>query len=71
MLPLQLPLVAISPVYSPIADDPDEFSDAVEYVTKVKNRFHIQKCIYKSFLDIMHKYEEEHITIEEVLDKIS
>uniref|UniRef100_A0A672PUS4 Paired amphipathic helix protein Sin3a n=1 Tax=Sinocyclocheilus grahami TaxID=75366 RepID=A0A672PUS4_SINGR len=38
---------------------PVEFNHAISYVNKIKNRFQGQPNIYKSFLEILHKYQKE------------
>uniref|UniRef100_A0A8C1DZG6 SIN3 transcription regulator family member Aa n=1 Tax=Cyprinus carpio carpio TaxID=630221 RepID=A0A8C1DZG6_CYPCA len=38
-------------------NQPVEFNHAISYVNKIKNRFQGQPNIYKSFLEILHKYQ--------------
>uniref|UniRef100_A0A8C2CAQ2 Paired amphipathic helix protein Sin3a n=1 Tax=Cyprinus carpio TaxID=7962 RepID=A0A8C2CAQ2_CYPCA len=40
-------------------NQPVEFNHAISYVNKIKNRFQGQPNIYKSFLEILHKYQKE------------
>lgn len=40
-------------------NQPVEFNHAINYVNKIKNRFQGQPNIYKSFLEILHKYQKE------------
>ena len=36
-----------------------EFGHAINYVNKIKSRFHNQPDIYKAFLEILHKYQKQ------------
>ncbi|XP_050955909.1 SIN3 transcription regulator family member Aa isoform X1 [Labeo rohita] len=59
--PLQ-PLTPINsmPTAPPLQNNqPVEFNHAISYVNKIKNRFQGQPNIYKSFLEILHKYQKE------------
>jgi len=47
------------------AAQPVEFNHAINYVNKIKNRFQGQPDIYKSFLDILHKYQKEQKNIKD------
>ncbi|CAF0839927.1 unnamed protein product [Didymodactylos carnosus] len=38
---------------------PVEFNHAINYVNKIKNRFHQQPDIYKHFLEILHTYQKQ------------
>uniref|UniRef100_A0A3P8VX01 Paired amphipathic helix protein Sin3a n=1 Tax=Cynoglossus semilaevis TaxID=244447 RepID=A0A3P8VX01_CYNSE len=40
-------------------NQPVEFNNAINYVNKIKNRFHGQPEIYKAFLEILHTYQKE------------
>lgn len=42
-----------------------EFSHAISYVNKIKNRFQSQPDIYKAFLDILHTYQKQQKSIKE------
>merc|ERR1719376_1663245 len=44
---------------------PVEFNHAISYVNKIKNRYTNEPHIYKSFLDILHKYQKEQRTVKE------
>ncbi|XP_052453133.1 paired amphipathic helix protein Sin3a [Carassius gibelio] len=63
--PRSPPLQPLTPVNSmPTApplqnNQPVEFNHAISYVNKIKNRFQGQPNIYKSFLEILHKYQKE------------
>lgn len=48
-----------SPTSTPQASQPVEFNHAINYVNKIKNRFHGQPDIYKQFLEILHTYQKE------------
>ena len=43
-----------------------EFNHAINYVNKIKNRFANQLEIYKAFLEILHTYQKEQKSIQEV-----
>jgi paired amphipathic helix protein Sin3a len=38
---------------------PVEFNHAINYVNKIKNRFHQNPNIYKTFLEILHTYQKQ------------
>ncbi|KAM9409739.1 paired amphipathic helix protein Sin3a-like isoform 2-T3 [Pholidichthys leucotaenia] len=40
-------------------NQPVEFNHAINYVNKIKNRFQYQPEVYKSFLEILHTYQEQ------------
>lgn len=44
---------------------PVEFNHAITYVNKIKTRFHGQPDIYKTFLEILHKYQKEQKLIKD------
>ncbi|XP_065883832.1 paired amphipathic helix protein Sin3a-like isoform X2 [Dysidea avara] len=44
---------------------PVEFNQAVNYIKKIRNRFHNQPDIYKSFLEILHTYQKEQKIVQE------
>ncbi|KEH24935.1 paired amphipathic helix protein [Medicago truncatula] len=48
-----------------------EFEDAISFVGKIKNRFQNEEHVYKSFLDILNMYREEHKTITEVYSEVA
>jgi len=50
---------------------PVEFDHAIKYVTKIKKRFSAEADTYKTFLDILHSYQNEQRTIKEVLEQVS
>jgi len=50
---------------------PVEFDHAINYVTKIKKRFSSDAETYKTFLDILHSYQNEQRSIKEVLDQVS
>ncbi|GBG25023.1 Paired amphipathic helix protein Sin3b [Hondaea fermentalgiana] len=50
---------------------PVEFDHAINYVTKIKKRFSEETDTYKSFLDILHSYQNEQRSINEVLEQVS
>uniref|UniRef100_A0A7S2SFF8 Histone deacetylase interacting domain-containing protein n=1 Tax=Mucochytrium quahogii TaxID=96639 RepID=A0A7S2SFF8_9STRA len=51
---------------------PVEFDHAINYVTKIKKRFSGENDpTYKSFLDILHSYQNEVRSITEVLEEVS
>ncbi len=62
-IPRSPPLQPHTPVNSmPTApplqnNQPVEFNHAISYVNKIKNRFQGHPNIYKSFLEILHKYQ--------------
>jgi paired amphipathic helix protein Sin3a len=43
-----------------------EFGHAINYVNKIKSRFHNQPDIYKSFLEILHTYQKQQKNLKEV-----
>ena len=48
-----------------------EFSQAVSYVNKIKNRFADQPDIYKNFLEILQTYQREQKPINEVYAQVT
>ncbi|KAJ1628399.1 paired amphipathic helix, partial [Pavlovales sp. CCMP2436] len=48
-----------------------EFDQAINYVTKIKQRFQRQPEMYKQFLAILHTYQQEQKTIKEVYERVS
>ena len=44
---------------------PVEFNHAINYVNKIKMRFHTQPDIYKQFLEILHTYQKEQRSIKD------
>ncbi|XP_021760068.1 paired amphipathic helix protein Sin3-like 2 isoform X1 [Chenopodium quinoa] len=48
-----------------------EFDEAINFVNKIKKRFHNDEQVYKSFLDILNMYRKEHKNISEVYDEVS
>jgi len=47
------------------------FEQAVSYVTKIKNRFSDQPNTYKTFLNILHRYQKEQSTIRRVYEQVA
>ncbi|KAL2939201.1 Paired amphipathic helix protein Sin3-like 2 [Bienertia sinuspersici] len=45
--------------------------EAINFVNKIKKRFHNDDQVYKSFLDILNMYRKEHKNISEVYDEVS
>ncbi|CAF2052224.1 unnamed protein product [Rotaria magnacalcarata] len=45
---------------------PVEFNHAINYVNKIKNRFHQSPNIYKTFLEILHTYQKQQKDAKEV-----
>uniref|UniRef100_A0A9J8BVH8 Paired amphipathic helix protein Sin3a n=2 Tax=Cyprinus carpio TaxID=7962 RepID=A0A9J8BVH8_CYPCA len=59
-IPANPPSLASTPPAQPTPKSkPVEFNHAISYVNKIKNRFQGQPNIYKSFLEILHKYQKE------------
>ncbi|EDQ91231.1 uncharacterized protein MONBRDRAFT_31471 [Monosiga brevicollis MX1] len=48
-----------------------EFSHAIQYVNKIKNRFATQLGVYKNFLEILHTYQKEQKSINEVYSQVA
>jgi len=75
--PLTDPFVPAGPIVEDNASNagtqgqPVEFDHAINYVTKIKNRFATDADTYKSFLDILHSYQNEQRSIKEVLEQVS
>lgn len=44
---------------------PVEFNHAINYVNKIKHRFHGQPEVYKQFLEILHTYQKDQKLIKE------
>ncbi len=53
------------------SEQPAEFDHAISYVTTIKKRFIGEPLTYKSFLEILHKYQKEQKGINEVLEQVS
>lgn len=47
-----------------------EFNQAIAYVTSIKTRFSNLPDIYRSFLEILHTYQEEQRSVKHVLDQV-
>ncbi|CAF1010544.1 unnamed protein product [Adineta ricciae] len=45
---------------------PVEFNHAINYVNKIKNRFHQSPNIYKTFLEILHTYQKQQKDAKEI-----
>lgn len=54
-----------------VEGQPMEFDHAINYVTKIKKRFSAETDTYKTFLDILHSYQNEQRSIKEVLEQVS
>ena len=72
--PLPDPLSALQPMTSGLqpassgsatTGPPVEFNHAIQYVNKIKVCYQNQPEIYKSFLDILHKYQNEQKMLKE------
>jgi len=51
---------------------PVEFDHAINYVTKIKKRFSgVNDPTYKSFLDILHSYQNEQHSLPKILEQVS
>ncbi|KAJ6838532.1 paired amphipathic helix protein Sin3-like 4 [Iris pallida] len=50
---------------------PVEFEEAISFVNKIKNRFHADEHVYKSFLDILNMYRRESKSIQEVYQEVA
>ncbi|XP_078148844.1 paired amphipathic helix protein Sin3-like 3 isoform X2 [Carex rostrata] len=50
---------------------PVEFDEAINFVNKIKNRFHDEDHVYKSFLDILNMYRKENKTIQDVYREVA
>ncbi|KAK5960695.1 transcriptional regulator SIN3 PWA37_002129 [Arxiozyma heterogenica] len=48
-----------------------EFSQAINYVNKIKNRFANQPEVYKNFLEILQTYQREQKPIDEVYSQVT
>jgi len=48
-----------------------EFNQAINYVNKIKNRFSSSVWVYRHFLEILHTYQKEQKTIEEVYEQVA
>eukprot|EP00730_Choanoeca_flexa_P009015 TRINITY_DN12572_c4_g8_i1.p1 TRINITY_DN12572_c4_g8~~TRINITY_DN12572_c4_g8_i1.p1 ORF type:complete len:1290 (+),score=469.40 TRINITY_DN12572_c4_g8_i1:134-3871(+) len=48
-----------------------EFSHAIQYVNKIKNRFSTDLSVYKHFLEILHTYQKEQKSINEVYTQVA
>lgn len=55
----------------PAGGKPIEFDQAISYVNKIKSRFVNQELVYKQFLDILHTYQKEQKSIEEVYEQVA
>ncbi|XP_065323201.1 uncharacterized protein LOC135930347 [Gordionus sp. m RMFG-2023] len=64
----------IKPIVSSSAGDnsnlpqPVEFNHAINYVNKIKNRFQNKPEVYKSFLEVLHRYQREQRSLRESKD---
>jgi histone deacetylase complex regulatory component SIN3 len=47
-----------------------DFHDAINYVNEIKNHYSQRPEVYRSFLDILHSYQREQHTIDEVYDQL-
>ena len=52
-------------------NQPVEFDRAIHYVTTIKKRFVAEPDTYKAFLEILHEYQKNEKSIEEVLERVS
>lgn len=50
---------------------PVEFEEAINFVNKIKTRFHGDDQVYKSFLEILNMYRKENKSIDEVYSEIA
>jgi len=51
---------------------PVEFDHAIDYVMKVQNRFPgVGDTTFKSFLDILHSYQNEQHSLPKILEQVS
>ncbi|XP_051117485.1 paired amphipathic helix protein Sin3-like 2 isoform X2 [Andrographis paniculata] len=48
-----------------------EFEEAISFVNRIKKRFQNDDRVYKSFLDILNMYREEHKSITEVFQEVA
>ncbi|KAL8150199.1 hypothetical protein V2J09_020007 [Rumex salicifolius] len=55
----------------PAVKKPIEFSEAINFVNKIKMRFQGDDHVYKSFLDILNLYRRETKSIEEVYQEVA
>ncbi|KAE9597058.1 putative transcription regulator Others family [Lupinus albus] len=61
----------------PLEDDqpppkkPVEFEEAINFVNKIKTRFHGDDRVYRSFLDILNMYRKENKPITEVYQEVA
>ncbi|XP_077217558.1 paired amphipathic helix protein Sin3-like 4 [Tasmannia lanceolata] len=63
-------------IHLPLEDEPPpkkpvEFEEAINFVNKIKTRFQNDEQVYKSFLDILNMYREEHKSITEVYQEVA
>uniref|UniRef100_H2ZVE2 SIN3 transcription regulator family member B n=1 Tax=Latimeria chalumnae TaxID=7897 RepID=H2ZVE2_LATCH len=57
---------------SPTQDlHPIEFDSAISYVNKIKNRFLDNPEIYRSFLEILHTYQKEQLSVKELKGRVA
>eukprot|EP00276_Gloeochaete_wittrockiana_P002641 CAMPEP_0184674520 /NCGR_PEP_ID=MMETSP0308-20130426/87283_1 /TAXON_ID=38269 /ORGANISM="Gloeochaete witrockiana, Strain SAG 46.84" /LENGTH=1734 /DNA_ID=CAMNT_0027122129 /DNA_START=27 /DNA_END=5227 /DNA_ORIENTATION=- len=50
---------------------PIEFDQAINYVNKIKTRFAKDPAVYKTFLEILHKYQREQRSIQDVYNEVA
>ncbi|CAF4001433.1 unnamed protein product [Rotaria sp. Silwood2] len=50
---------------------PVEFNHAINYVNKIKNRFHQNPNVYKTFLEILHTYQKQQKEAKELPTTLS
>ncbi|CAD0085197.1 unnamed protein product [Aureobasidium mustum] len=48
-----------------------EFNDALNYIDKIKNRFHKQPAIFQQFLEILQYYQREWTSTEDVYAQVT
>lgn len=69
--PSRAPRHSPPPGPSTKSQSPIEFDQAINYVTKVKQRFAKQPGPYRAFLEILHTYQKEQKTIKEVYQEVA
>ena len=55
------------------ASKPQQFQqrNAINYVTKIRNRFQNEQATYQAFLSILYKYQQDQKGIKDVLEQVS
>eukprot|EP00741_Cyanophora_paradoxa_P007582 tig00001155_g7334.t1 len=53
------------------AKPPIEFDQAISYVNKIKTRFVSEPAVYKTFLEILHTYQREQKSIQDVYNQVA